>query len=149
MMQACGLRARGKRRFKEATNSAHDLPVAPNLLARNFAVDAPNRVWTGDITYIWTEEGWLYLAVVIDLFNRQVVGFAMGQRMTRALVMGALRMARFRRHPAPGLIFHSDRGSQSASTDYRKLLRNFKQENRSEGRRVGKECVMTCRTGWA
>src|SRR3546814_12711583 len=81
MMQACGLRARGKRRFKEATNSAHDLPVAPNLLARNFAVDAPNRVWTGDITYIWTEEGWLYLAVVIDLFNRQVVGFAMGPRM--------------------------------------------------------------------
>ena len=74
MMKACGLRARGKRRFKATTNSAHDLPVAPNLLARNFTVDAPNKVWTGDITYIWTEEGWLYLAVVIDLFNRQVVG---------------------------------------------------------------------------
>jgi len=111
MMKACGLRARGKRRFKATTNSAHDLPVAPNLLARNFAVAAPNRVWTGDITYIWTEEGWLYLAVVIDLFNRQVVGFAMGQRMTRTLVMDALRMAWFRRHPGPGLIFHSDRGS--------------------------------------
>jgi transposase InsO family protein len=129
MMQACGLRARGKRRFKATTNSAHDLPVAPNLLARNFAVDAPNRVWTGDITYIWTEEGWLYLAVVIDLFNRQVVGFAMGQRMTRALVMDALRMAWFRRHPGPGLIFHSDRGSQYASNDYRKLLRDFKMES--------------------
>ena len=129
MMKACGLRARGKRRFKATTNSAHDLPVAPNLLARNFAVDAPNRVWTGDITYIWTEEGWLYLAVVIDLFNRQVVGFAMGQRMTRTLVMDALRMAWFRRRPAPGLIFHSDRGSQYASNDYRKLLANFKMES--------------------
>ena len=112
MMKACGLHARGKRRFKATTNSAHDLPVAPNLLVRNFTVDAPNKVWTGDITYIWTEEGWLYLAVVIDLFNRQVVGFAMGQRMTRTLVMDALRMAWFRRHPAPGMIFHSDRGSQ-------------------------------------
>ncbi len=125
MMKACGLRARGKRRFKATTNSAHDLPVAPNLLARNFAVDAPNRVWTGDITYIWTEEGWLYLAVVIDLFNRQVVGFAMGQRMTRALVIDALRMAWFRRQPAAGLIFHSDRGSQYASKDFTKLLANF------------------------
>jgi transposase InsO family protein len=129
MMKACGLRARGKRRFKATTNSAHDLPVAPNLLARNFTVDTPNKVWTGDITYIWTEEGWLYLAVVIDLFNRQVVGFAMGQRMTRALVMDALRMAWFRRHPPPGLIFHSDRGSQYASNDYRKLLRDFKMES--------------------
>ena len=126
MMKACGLRARGKRRFKATTNSAHDLPVAPNLLARNFAVDAPNKVWTGDITYIWTEEGWLYLAVVIDLFNRQVVGFAMGQRMTRTLVMDALRMAWFRRHPASRLIFHSDRGSQYASNDYRKLITEFK-----------------------
>src|SRR3546814_13131141 len=129
MMQACGLRARGKRRFKEATNSAHDLPVAPNLLARNFAVDAPNRVWTGDITYIWTEEGWLYLAVVLDLFNRQVVGFAMGQRMTRALALGALRMAWFRRDPAPGLNFLSARGSQYACNDYRKRLRNLQIES--------------------
>ena len=129
MMKACGLHARGKRRFKATTNSAHDLPVAPNLLARNFAVDAPNRVWTGDITYIWTEEGWLYLAVVIDLFNRQTVGFAMSKRMTRTLVIDALRMAWFRRHPAPGLIFHSDRGSQYASNDYRKLLQDFKMES--------------------
>lgn len=129
MMKACGLRARGKRRFKATTNSAHDLPIAPNLLARNFTVDAPGKVWTGDITYIWTEEGWLYLAVVIDLFNRQVVGFAMSNRMTRALVMDALRMAWFRRHPAPGLIFHSDRGSQYASNDYRKLLASFKMES--------------------
>ena len=126
VMKACGLRARGKRRFKATTNSAHDLLVAPNLLARNFAVDAPNRVWSGDITYIWTEEGWLYLAVVIDLFNRQTVGFAMSKRMTRTLVIDALRMAWFRRHPAPGLIFHSDRGSQYASHDFRKQLAAFK-----------------------
>jgi transposase InsO family protein len=129
MMKSLGLQARGKRRFKATTNSAHDLPIAPNLLARNFTVDAPNKVWTGDITYIWTDEGWLYLAVVIDLFNRQVVGFAMGERMTRTLVMDALRMAWFRRHPAAGLIFHSDRGSQYASNDYRQLLRDFKMES--------------------
>ena len=129
MMKSLGLQARGKRRFKATTNSAHDLPIAPNLLARNFTVDAPNKVWTGDITYIWTDEGWLYLAVVIDLFNRQVVGFAMGERMTRTLVMDALRMAWFRRHPAAGLIFHSDRGSQYASNDYRQLLQDFKMES--------------------
>ena len=129
MMKACGLRARGKRRFKATTNSAHDLPVAPNLLARHFAVDAPNRVWTGNITYIWTEKGWLYLAVVIDLFNQQVVSFAMGRRMTRTLVMDALRMAWVRRHPGPGLIFHSHRGSHYASNDFRKLLREFKMES--------------------
>ena len=128
MMKSLGLQARGKRRFTATTNSAHDLPIA-NLLARNFTVDAPNKVWTGDITYIWTDEGWLYLAVVIDLFNRQVVGFAMGERMTRTLVMDALRMSWFRRHPAPGLIFHSDRGSQYASNDYRQLLREFKMES--------------------
>lgn len=127
--KACRLRARGKRRFKATTTSAHDLPAAPNLLARNFTVDAPNKVWTGDITSIWTEEGWLDLAVVIDLFNRQVVGFAMAQRMTRTLVMDALRIAWFPRHPALGLIFQSDRGSQYASNDYRKPLRHFKMEN--------------------
>jgi transposase InsO family protein len=129
MMKSLGLQARGKRRFKATTNSALDFPVAPNLLARDFCADAPNKVWTGDITYILTDEGWLYLAVVIDLFNRQVVGFAMGERMTRTLVMDALRMAWFRRHPAPGLIFHSDRGSQYASNDHRQLLRSFKMES--------------------
>ena len=85
----------------------------------------PNRVWTGDITYLWTEEGWVYLAVVIDLFSRQVVGFSMSERMTRALVNDALRMAWFRRRPAAGLIFHSDRGSQYASGDFQKQLSAF------------------------
>ena len=110
------------------------LPVAPNLVARNFTVTAPNKVLTGDITYIWTEEGWLYLAVVIGLFNRQVVGFAMGQRVTRTLVMASLRMAWFRRDPAPGLIFHSDRGSQYASNDYRKLIAAFKMISSMSGK---------------
>jgi len=110
LMKAHGLCARGKRKFKATTNSAHKLPVSPNLLERKFSVEAPDRVWTGDITYLWTHEGWLHLAVVIDLFSRQVVGFAMSERMTRKLVIDALRMAWFRRRPESGLIFHSDRG---------------------------------------
>ena len=125
LMKAHGLRARGKRKFKATTNSAHDLPVSPNLLERKFSVDTPNRVWTGDITYLWTEEGWVYLAVVIDLFSRQIVGFAMSERMTRRLVIDALRMAWFRRRPTSGLIFHSDRGSQYASGDFQKQLSAF------------------------
>ena len=124
-MKAHGLRARGKRKFKATTNSAHNLPIAPNLLERNFTASAPNQVWTGDITYIWTQEGWLYMAVVMDLFNRQVVGFSMNRRMTRALVMDALRMAWFRRRPPAGLIFHSDRGSQYASKDFSQQLAAF------------------------
>jgi putative transposase len=125
LMKAHGLRARGRRKFKATTNSSHGLPVSPNLLERRFTVEAPNQVWTGDITYVWTEEGWLYLAVVIDLFSRQVVGFAMSERMTRQLVIDALRMAWFRRRPANGLIFHSDRGSQYASGDFQKQLSAF------------------------
>jgi len=99
--------------------------VSPNLLERQFDVEEPNRVWSGDITYVWTDEGWLYLAVVIDLFSRQVVGFSMGERMTRALVIDALRMAWFRRRPAAGLIFHSDRGSQYASKEFQRQLTAF------------------------
>ena len=125
LMKVHGLRARGKRKFKATTNSSHGLPVSPNLLERRFTVEAPNRVWAGDITYVWTQEGWLYLAVVIDLFSRQVVGFAMSERMTRQLVIDALRMAWFRRRPTNGLIFHSDRGSQYASGDFQKQLVTF------------------------
>ena len=125
LMKANGLHARGKRKFKATTNSNHTLPVSPDLLERNFSTPEPNRVWTGDITYVRTEEGWLYLAVVIDLFSRQVVGFAMHERMTRQLVIDALRMAWFRRRPASGLIFHSDRGSQYASGDFQKQLKAF------------------------
>lgn len=122
LMKEDGLRAKTKRRFKVTTNSKHDLPVAPNLLKRDFSPEKPDQVWAGDITYIWTTAGWLYLAVVIDLFSRSVVGWAMDKNMARDLVMNALIMAIQRRGPAPGLIFHSDRGSQYASADFQSLL---------------------------
>jgi transposase InsO family protein len=125
LMKENGLQARARKKFRATTDSNHSLPVSPNLLKRNFQADAPNKVWTGDITYCWTGEGWLYLAVIIDLFSRQVVGFAMSERMTRRLVIDALRMAWFRRRPSPGLIFHSDRGSQYASGDFQRLLKAF------------------------
>jgi putative transposase len=115
LMSRHGLRARHKRRFKATTDSRHSLPVAPNLLVRQFTPAAPNRVWTGDITYIATTEGWLYLAIVLDLFNREVVGWSIKPRMTADLVTDALTMAWFRRKPEPGVVFHSDRGSQYAS----------------------------------
>jgi putative transposase len=125
LMQTHGIQARGKRRFRVmTTDSRHDLPVAPNRLDRNFTVAAPNTAWSGDITYIATEEGWLYLAVVIDLFSRQVVGWSMRPDMRRNLVVDALEMAWYQRRPnkKAGLIFHSDRGSQYASDDFRQLL---------------------------
>ncbi len=114
LMQLHGIRAKGKRRFKVTTDSKHDLPVAPNLLDRQFTVAEPDKVWAGDITYIATDEGWLFLAVVIDLFSRQVVGWSLREDMSRDIVIDALRMAWFKRHPSKqaGLIFHSDRGSQ-------------------------------------
>lgn len=127
LMQQHGIKARAKKRFKATTDSGHNLPVAPNLLERQFDVANPDQVWAGDITYIATDEGWLYLAVVIDLFSRQVVGWSLGERMTRQLVMDALRMAWFRRCPAKsaGLIFHSDRGSQYCSEDFQSLLKGY------------------------
>ena len=115
LMSEHGIRARHKRRFKATTDSRHSLPVAPNLLARDFTPEAAKRVWTGDITYIPTGEGWLYLAVVLDLFNREVIGWSIKPRMTADIVCDALAMAWFRRRPEPGVIFHSDRGSQYAS----------------------------------
>jgi putative transposase len=124
-MKSNDIRVRARRRFKATTDSRHDLPIAPNLLNRQFTTENPNKAWVGDITYVWTAEGWLYLATVIDLFSRQVVGFAMGERMGAQLVVDALRMAWFRRKPAPGLIFHSDRGSQYASATFAKQLRTF------------------------
>jgi putative transposase len=107
LMRENGIRARHKRRFKATTNSRHNLPVAPNLLERNFTPAAPNQVWTADMTYVWTDDGWLYLAVVLDLFNREVVGWSLKPRMTADIVCDALAMAWFRRKPAAGLIHHS------------------------------------------
>jgi transposase InsO family protein len=127
LMKAYGIQARGKRKFVVTTDSKHNLPIAPNLVQRNFTTTAPNQVWTGDITYIQTDEGWLYLAVVLDLFNRQVVGFSMQKNMRSSLVTDALRMAWFRRKPnkTDSLIFHSDRGSQYCSEAYQAELTRF------------------------
>lgn len=122
LMQRHGIRAKGKKKFVVTTDSRHRLPVAPNLLARNFSAQQPNQVWSGDITYIPTDEGWLYLAVVLDLHSRQVVGWSLQAHMQTALVKEALLMACFRRRPAPGLIFHSDRGSQYCSQDFQDTL---------------------------
>jgi len=122
LMRTQGLRARVPRRFRTTTDSQHALPIAPNVLARRFTAPAPNTVWVTDMTYLWTLEGWLYLVVILDLFSRRVVGWAMSERMTRQLALDALTMALTHRGPAPGLIHHSDRGSQYASGDYRRLL---------------------------
>lgn len=125
LMRENGIRARHKRRYKATTDSKHALPVAANLLDRNFAPAAPNEAWSADITYVWTDEGWLYLAVVLDLFNREIVGWSIKPRMTTDIVMDALTMAWFRRQPAPGLIHHSDRGSQYASAVFQTKLTEY------------------------
>lgn len=125
LMQLHGIKARAKRKYKATTDSNHSLPVAENLLKRDFAPTAPDRVWSSDITYIATDEGWLYLAVVIDLFSRQVVGWSMKPHMKTELVGDALRMAWFRRHPEAGLIFHSDRGTQYCSHEFQKALTGY------------------------
>ena len=122
LMRENGIAARTKKKFKATTNSRHNLPVAPNLLNREFTVERPDEVWVGDITYVWTREGWLYLAVVLDLFSRKVIGWGMGERLTAEIALSALNMAIINRRPLAGLIFHSDRGVQYASEAFRKLL---------------------------
>lgn len=122
LMQRHGLRAKGKRKFVVTTDSAHRLPIAPDLVQRRFNPTAPNRIWSGDITYIQTDEGWLYLAAVVDLHSRQVVGWSLQPHMQASLVKDALLMACFRRRPPPDLIFHSDRGSQYCSADFQASL---------------------------
>jgi len=125
LMKARGIEGIRPRRFRKTTDSAHDLPIAANLLERKFDVAEirqPNRVWAGDITYLPTREGWLYLAVVIDLASRLVVGWSMKTTMDRSLVIDAMRDAIRRRRATSGTIFHSDRGSQYASEEFRDLL---------------------------
>ena len=123
LMKLAGVQAKQKKKYKATTNSKHSMPVSSNLLRRDFHVLQQDMVWVGDITYIWTTEGWLYLAVVIDLYSRRVVGWSINKRMTKQLVTNALLMAIWRRKPAPGLIFHSDRGSQYCSNDFQRLLK--------------------------
>ena len=123
-MQVLGLRAIQAQKFKVTTDSNHSMPVAPDLLEQDFSATARNQKWTSDITYVWTDEGWLYLAVVMDLYSRVIVGWSMNRRMTQQLVCDALTMALFRRHFPKGTIIHSDRGSQYCSKRYQRLIRN-------------------------
>ncbi len=124
-MRSMGLRARAARKYKATTNSNHNLPVAPNILQQNFNAPAANRVWVSDITYIWTDEGWLYLAVVLDLYSRAIVSWSIDERMTSKLVGDALWMPWWRRLRPKGVIVHSDRGSQYCSREYQQLLHSF------------------------
>jgi transposase InsO family protein len=122
IMRDNGLRAKAAKKYKATTNSNHSLPVAPNLLEQNFTADAPDQKWVSDITYIGTEEGWLYLAVVLELYSRRVLGWSIAERMTATLVCDALTMALWRRRMPKGVIVHSDRGSQYCSAAYQKLF---------------------------
>jgi transposase InsO family protein len=122
LMQQAGIAAVMRRRYRHTVDSKHDYPVAPNVLAQDFRVTAMNRVWLTDFTYIWTEEGWLYLGVVLDLASRRVVGWSLSSRADRQLTMAALAMALGRRRPLVGLIHHSDQGGQYACWDYQRML---------------------------
>ena len=115
-------RAKAARKYKATTNSTHSLPVAPNLLVQDFSADQPNQKWVSDITYIWTDEGWLYLAAVLELYSRRVIGWAIAERMTATLVCDALVMALWHRKLPTGVVVHSDRGSQYCSAAYQKLF---------------------------
>ena len=123
LMRQMGLRARKKRKFRITTDSKHNYPIAPNLLNRNFQVDTPNQVWVSDITYIRTMEGWLYLATVMDLYSRKIVGWAMSKSLSSSIAIDALQMAIRNRRPRKGLVHHSDRGIQYACNSYRRLLK--------------------------
>jgi putative transposase len=122
LMGELGIRSRCRRRFKATTDSKHTHPVAANVLDRRFKVDQPDKAWVTDITYVWTDEGWLYLAAILDLFSRRVVGFSMSARIDRQLALDALAAAAGHRSPKARLIHHSDRGSQYASGDYQDAL---------------------------
>lgn len=115
-----------RRKYRATTNSKHNWPIAPNIVNRNFIIDVPNKIWFTDITYIWTYEGWLYLAFVLDLYYRGVIGLSMSSKVTDELTQNALKQAIIRRTPPEGLIHHSDRGSQYASGEYQELLKEYK-----------------------
>jgi putative transposase len=135
LMRRYYIRAKTKRRYRITTHSKHNLPIARDLVKRQFIVPKPNIVWASDITYIKTDEGWLYLAVVMDLYSRRVVGWAMKDRLYREIVMEAFQQAVWRRKPGQGLIFHSDHGSQYASHEFRALVKQNKA--RSSMSRIG------------
>jgi transposase InsO family protein len=122
LMRRATIRSKLRRKFRQTTNSDHAYSIAPNILGRKFEVAGPNQVWVSDITYIETDEGWLYLASTLDLFSRRIIGWAMSERMTASIVVDALEMAIGRRSPPRGLVHHSDRGIQYAAHDFRELL---------------------------
>lgn len=128
IMTEFAIKARRRKKIKHTTDSKHKLPVAPNILNRQFNPTEPNKVWASDITYIWTGEGWLYLAVTMDLFSRKIVGWSLQDHMRKDLVINAFKMGLARRRPKEGLLHHSDRGSQYASSDFQQILsqRNFR-----------------------
>jgi putative transposase len=123
LMRENGIKARTRKKFKITTKSDHKLPIAEDLVARDFSASGMNELWLSDITYIWTWEGWMYLAAVMDVYNRQIVGWALHDRLSKALVVDALLKALPERNPRPGLIFHSDRGNQYASHQVKKILK--------------------------
>ena len=124
LMRDNGMKANQKCRFKKTTDSNHGGPIAANLLDQDFACEGPDQKWGVDISYVWTTEGWLYLAIVLDLFSRRIVGWAVSDRLKKDLALTALRRAIALRNPLPGLIHHSDRGSQYCSDDYQRLLKD-------------------------
>lgn len=123
LMRLHYIMAKTKRKFKITTHSKHDLPLARDLVRRNFYPEAPDRIWGSDITYVHTEEGWLYLAVIMDLYSRKIIGWSMKDRLYREIVLEAFNQALWKRNPKPGLIFHSDHGVQYASKEFRALLK--------------------------
>jgi transposase InsO family protein len=125
LMRENGIRAKSKKRFKVTTDSKHSLPIANNILNRDFCVGRVNKAWCADITYLWTDEGWPYLAGVIDIGTRKLIGWSMGEKMKKGLVLSALEMAVKQQNPPQGLKHHSDRGSQYASKAYRRRLRRY------------------------
>lgn len=135
IMRKNNIQAKTRKKWKASTYAKHKLPVANNLLKQNFVTDKPNNVWTSDITYIWTDEGWLYLCIVLDMFSRQIIGWSMDKTMKKELVLSALSLAIGRRNPSTGLIFHSDQGVQYASYAVRELLdvHGFKQSMSKRG----------------
>jgi putative transposase len=126
LMREAGLKAKGRRKYKATTDSEHALPVASDLIQREFRTARPNAAWVSDITYLWTREGWMYLAVIVDLCSRKVVGWSLSERMTASLVCDALDAAVRQRRPPSGLIFHSDRGCQYASQAFRRRLQRYR-----------------------
>lgn len=135
LMRIHGIQAKAKKKYKATTNSRHNLPIAPNLVCRNFVSNRPNKVWVSDITYIWTQEGWVYLAVILDIFSRMIVGWSISARLTDELVVESLHQAQRKRNSGRGLVFHSDRGVQYASKNFRSMLMayGFKQSMSRKG----------------